>query len=205
MDELRSPLAVYPSDTTVGQQRSARRTLAGIIGALAAGTILTLVPQEESGRTVKVDIDSRGAARVTHVAGRQYLKAYRDVAGVATACDGITKGVRIGQSYSEAQCAALLERELVVHAEGMLACSPGLRRPGWDYPRAAALSLTYNIGVGGFCRSRVRQLFDAGNLIGACNAFLSWNKARVKGRLQALPGLTTRRTRERALCLKGVV
>ena len=86
-----------------------------------------------------------------------------------------------------------------------MACSSGLRQPGRDYQRAAAVSLAYNIGIAGFCGSTARKKFDAGDVIGGCNAFLSWNKARVGGVLRPVKGLTARRERERALCLKGVV
>lgn len=200
---FRNPLGVYANDRTV--TAPGRKTLAGLIGAIGAAIILTVVPKEESGRTVEVTINKDGAATVQHVAGKQYLKAYLDIAGIPTACDGITRGVKMGQTYSEAQCAKMLERELVIHAEGMLRCSPGLRKPGMDYPRAAALSLTYNIGVGAFCNSTARKRFDAGQTVGGCNAFLAWNKARVGGQLRPVAGLTKRRERERQICLKGTV
>lgn len=202
---LRNPLGLYAGDRAAAGPVTRGRTLAGLIGAVAAAIALTVVPREESGRTVEVAIAPDKTATVRHVAGKQYLKAYLDIAGVPTACDGITAGVRLGQSYTEAQCAALLERELLEHAEGMMRCSPGLRSPGMDYPRAAALSLTYNIGVGAFCRSSVRQRFDRGDVIGGCNGFLAWNKARVNGVLRPVAGLTARRQRERTLCMKGLV
>lgn len=179
-------------------------TLASIIGIAAAALVMKSVPEDESGRHVDVTITQDGTAAVKHIRGPQYLRAYLDIAGIPTACDGITKGVRMGQVYTEAQCAMMLERELVIHAEGVMKCSPGLQGRGRDYQRAAAVSLAYNIGVAGYCGSTAARRFNAGNYRGGCDAFMSWNKARVGGVLRPVQGLTNRRARERAMCLKGL-
>ena len=105
----------------------AAKTLAGILGsATAAAMLLTSIPAEESGRKVAVTIAPSGAATVRHIAGRQYLNAYLDVVGVATACDGITKNIKIRMRFTEAQCTVMLENALIEHAEGVIACVPGL-------------------------------------------------------------------------------
>lgn len=39
---------------------------------------------------------------------------------------------------------------------------------------------------------------------GGCDAFLSWDKAKVRGVLRPVAGLTRRRNEERAVCLRGV-
>lgn len=188
-------------------------TLAAVIGFAAAAIVLTDVPKDESGRNVDVTISEDGSAKVTHISGPQYLRAYLDVAGIPTACDGIIrvngKPVRIGDVFTEDQCAGLLEKELVKHAAGMMRCTPAFR----NYPDkeaigptlAATVSFTYNVGEGGYCGSTAARLFNAGDWRGACNSFMRWNKARVKGVLQPVRGLTSRRQRERVLCLKGVV
>lgn len=178
--------------------------LVALIGAPAAALLFELVPLEESGRKVEVAIaaDQRSVA-VRHVSGPQYLKSYLDIAGVPTACDGIAdKRIKPGQTYSEAQCAAMLEEALVRHAAGAMRCSSGLREHGKGPLRAAVISFTYNVGIGGFCGSTVRERIDAGDLAGGCRALLSWNKARVRGKLVPVRGLTLRRQREAALCRK---
>ena len=180
-------------------------TLASVIGIAAAALVMQTVPEDESGRHVKVSITQDGTATVQHVRGPQYLRAYLDIAGIATACDGITKGVKMGQVYTEAQCAMLLERELVIHAQGVMNCTPGLKPERLAPQRAAAVSLAYNIGVAGFCRSTAARRFNAGDIRGACQAFMSWNKAKVRGVLRPVQGLTSRRARERAMCLKGII
>lgn len=179
-------------------------TLAAIVGLLSATLLLVETPKEESGRTVHAVVAQDGTATVTHVAGPQYLSAYRDIAGIPTACDGITGGVKMGQRYSEAQCAALLERELVAHAQGVMRCTPRLAEPGRDYQRVAAVLLAYNIGVGGYCGSSAARRFNAGQWQAGCDAFTLWNKARVNGVLRPVAGLTARRGRERAICLRGL-
>lgn len=71
----------------------------------------------------------------------------------------------------------------------------------------AMFCLLYNIGVGsadpkkpgGFTRSTVRRLSNAGDIQGAADAFLMWNKA--KGKISA--GLVKRRAQERAMFLDG--
>lgn len=184
-----------------------RKTLAGVIGAIGAAALLVSIPAEESGRKVEVAIAPTGEATVRHVSGPQYLRAYRDIAGIPTACDGITRGVRIGQNFTEAQCAAMLERELVVHAEGVLACTPSLRldRPGRDYQRFAAVSLAYNIGVPAFCGSTAHRLFEAGHWSAGCDAFRLWNKSTVNGRRTVVRGLVLRRSREWEACVTNVL
>lgn len=179
-------------------------TLAAIVGLLSATMLLVETPKEESGRTVQATVAANGTASVKHVAGPQYLAPYLDIAGVPTACDGITKGVKMGQRYTEAQCAAMLERELVVHAQGVMRCTPALAGDGRDHQRVAAVLLAYNIGVGAYCGSTVAKRFNAGQWRAACDAFGMWNKARVNGTLRPVAGLTARRGRERAICLRGV-
>lgn len=178
--------------------------LLALIGLPAAVVLLMEVPREESGRTVRAEIDAAGSVRLEHVSGRQYLRAYLDIAGIPTACDGITRGVRMGQVYTEAQCTAKLIEEIEIHARGALRCAPSLARPGRDYQRAAAISITFNIGVGGFCGSSIRRAFEAGDIEYACDRFLPWNKARVRGSLRPVRGLTLRRQREREICLTGL-
>jgi lysozyme len=185
-------------------QRIAGGGLAAIVGLATAQMLLTSIPSDESGRKVRVEIDKAGVAKVHHVSGRQYLRAYLDMVGVATACDGLTsyKGrkIRIGDQFTEDQCAVMLEEELVVHAKGVMQCTPGLALtiPRRDHARFAAVSLAYNVGVGAYCGSTARVRFNAGQIGAACEAITWWNKAGGK----VVNGLVARRKRERAECVK---
>ncbi len=190
----------------MAEPRPVKRTLAGIVGAAVATLILTLTPLEESGRRVAVRIDPvTQAATITHLGGPQYLRVYLDVVGVATACDGLTRGMRPGMRFTEAQCNAMLEAELVVTATAIRRCSPGLFDGRHDYPLAASVLLAHNIGSGGYCGSTAARLLRTGQIRAGCDAFLSWDKVTMRGRKVRLQGLADRRQRERALCLRGAV
>lgn len=128
-------------------------------------------------------------------------KAYRDVVGIPTVCFGETRGVKMGDTYTVDECKVMLGEALVEFEKGMTKC---LTSPATipDKTYVATLSLSYNIGVGAFCKSTVAKRLNAGDIKGACNAFLSWNRG---GRpLRVIPGLTRRRQEERALCLEGI-
>jgi lysozyme len=181
-------------------------TLAAVVGVVAAGALFALVPKEESGRTVDVSIASDGAATLRHLQGRQYLTGYLDIAGVGTACDGITryqgKPIAKGQRFTEAQCTAMLEAELVTHAAGVMKCTP-FNKDRQPFQIVAAVSFAYNVGTGAWCGSTAAKRAMAGNIAGMCDGLLAWNKARVGGVLRPVAGLTKRRNRERQYCLTG--
>ena len=155
-----------------------KKTLAGIVGVTAAALLFVTIPKDEG----------------------TSLKAYRDIVGVWTICQGDTNNVRPGYIATAEECRERLERQLILHAEPVMRCTPRLRESGRDYQRAAAVSLAYNIGVNAYCRSTVDRRFDAGNWRGGCDAFLMWNKA--GGRV--IRGLDLRRRREREICLRGL-
>jgi len=215
--DITGDIGSHISDTAGGSVppaavRSAKITLATLVGAAVAVALGVAIPKEESGRTVTAGLDKDTGALVTkHVAGRQYLKAYLDIVGVATACDGLTsyKGrpVRIGQTFTEAQCSTALEEALIEHAQGVMRCTPGLaispntategRRAG---PRFAAVSLAYNIGVSRYCASTAAKRYNAGNYAGGCEA-QTWFKY-AGGRV--VKGLVNRRAREYNVCVGGL-
>lgn len=180
----------------------ARKSLIGILGALAGLGVVTSTTLEESGRSVAATRGADGSVAITHIRGPEYRRAYRDVVGVWTICDGLTRGVRAGQVETREGCARRLEAELVMTAEAMMACVPTLREPGRDYQRWAIVSLAYNAGTPAICRSTVAKRFRARDWRGGCDAFLMWVKA---GRpLRVVRGLQLRRQREREICLRGV-
>lgn len=126
-------------------------------------------------------------------------KAYRDVVGVPTICFGETRGVKMGDTATAAECKTMLGNALVEFETGMRRC---LANPDKipDKPYVAFLSLSYNIGTGAFCKSTVVRRANAGDIRGACDAITMFNKA--GGRVVA--GLDRRRKEERKLCLEGV-
>ena len=142
-----------------------------------------------------------GAAAIALVGTWEGLRltAYRDVVGVPTVCYGETYGVKLGDKHTKAECDAMLMRSLRKHEVGMRKCLKNPDAiPGKSY--VAFVSLTYNIGVGAFCRSTARKRLNRGDVRGACNAAKWFNKA--GGR--TIKGLVNRRAAEHRLCLEGL-
>jgi lysozyme len=123
--------------------------------------------------------------------------AYRDVVGIPTICYGETKNVRMGQTATRAECDSMLVHSLVEHEDGMLKC---LRVALPEKTQQAFLSFTYNVGAGAFCGSTLLRKANAGDIRGACDELLRWDKA---GGV-VFPGLTRRRLAERSMCLQGL-
>lgn len=206
--------AAPPATPAAPTGRPGKKTLAGVVGIATASLLFVSIPADESGRQVDATVAADGTATIRHISGRQYLKVYLDIVGVATACDGITtyqgRPLRKGMAFTEEQCTEMLEEELIKHAEGVMRCTAGLALtiPNVDHERFAAVSLAYNVGVGraatakrkgaGYCGSTVARRFNERRYREGCDALLMWNKA--GGR--AIQGLTNRRKRERTVCLR---
>jgi len=127
--------------------------------------------------------------------------AYYDPPRIPTICYGDTHGVRMGDTATLEECKTRLNTSLDKFSTAIDKCVPT------DLPErtyVAFLSAAYNIGAPAFCSSSMARRANAGNLQGACDALLMWDKATIGGIKVALPGLTRRRTEERALCLEGV-
>ena len=141
------------------------------------------------------------AAAVALVGAWEGLRttAYRDVVGIPTVCFGETRGVKMGDKYTVDECKAMLGDALVEFEMNMRGC---LKEPDAIPAKSyvAFLSLSYNIGSRAFCKSTVARRANAGNIVGACDAILMWNKA--GGRV--IKGLVNRRKEERKICLEGI-
>mgnify|MGYP001600167175 CR=1 FL=1 len=126
-----------------------------------------------------------------------YTHAYRDIVGVKTICYGHIEGVKMGDYRTPGECKAMLAEDLPRYQAMVKRGVPKIE----DYPlpvQVAVLSLTYNIGGGGFAHSTVARRLNAGDRKGACDAFMMW----VKAGGRTVKGLVNRRRAERALCLK---
>ena len=126
------------------------------------------------------------------------LKAYRCPAGVLTIAWGRTKGVKAGDTCTQEQADQWLMEDLAEFADGVKRM---LARDASSTELGALVSLAYNIGLSGFKGPTVLRKHNEGDRQSAARAFALWNKARVNGVLQVLPGLTARRAREAALYL----
>lgn len=143
------------------------------------------------------------------------LNSYRDIVGVWTICYGETKGVGPGMKATKQECDELLGASISSHEQGMRRClknpGPTLKERAASFsaktdgiptgPYVAFVSLSYNIGYGGFCNSSLPRLINAGNIRAACNALPAFNRAGGK----VVQGLVNRRAAEhQQLCLAGL-
>lgn len=127
-----------------------------------------------------------------------YTDPYRDIVGVWTVCYGETAADGVAmRRYTPQECKEMLPKSLVKYDDGIRKC---LSRELPDGMRVAFLSASYNIGISAFCRSSMARLANEGDLRGACDALLAWDKAGGK----TVKGLHNRRLDERRVCLKGI-
>ena len=127
------------------------------------------------------------------------LKAYKCSAGVDTIGYGHTSAagepkVTPRMTITAAEAENILKRDLTQYERAVTKAVTVKPTPNQF---AAMVSLCYNIGSGNFAGSSVVRRLNAGDVKGAAEAFLLWNK--VHGR--ALAGLTRRREAERKLFL----
>ena len=95
------------------------------------------------------------------------LSAYLDGSGIPTICQGITKGVHMGQVATVEQCKSMNT------AEAMSSIRVIRRTLQGNHPEAriAALAdLQYNTGTGNWMASTARRKLNAGDIRGGCDA-----------------------------------
>lgn len=143
---------------------------------------------------------------ISYFEGRS-LVAYVDPVGIPTICDGATKGVKLGDKATPAQCDARTTADLLEAISIVQGCADVPMNPN---QLAAFASFTYNVGSGkkgvkdGFCvlkngnKPTIIKRLQAGNYTGACDGLLAW----VNAGGRKLNGLVKRRQAERELCLR---
>lgn len=95
---------------------------------------------------------------------------YYDGAGVATICYGETKGVKVGETRTKAQCDRQLQESISSHAkvfDGIPSSTP-------DVVALGVLDMAYNIGVTGFNNSKVKKAIIKGDYRMASKYVLEW-------------------------------
>jgi lysozyme len=138
------------------------------------------------------------------------LTAYYDVAHVQTVCTGHVV-LPADKSWMDdgvtmEECLQVMQQD-VRRFERVL---NGSVRPEVKLSQEmvnALISLAYNIGEAAFASSTVVKRLNAGDLVGAADAFLMWRYARVRlkdGTYEKRPVLLSRRESERQLFLSGV-
>jgi len=129
-------------------------------------------------------------------------KAYRDIGGVWTVCYGETRGVRPGDTYTDAECHAMLQAGLLEYRAGLHGYfnNDTINLRLTPHRDAAYVSLAYNVGIRGAGKSTATRRLNAGDIAGGCQALGWWNKA--GGRV--VRGLVNRRAEETQLCMQGL-
>lgn len=141
---------------------------------------------------------STGLDLIKHFEGFE-PKAYLCPAGVLTIGYGSTgKHVTRGQTITQAEATALLAKDVVRFEDAVNKLGVKLTQNQFD----ALVAFVYNVGERSFNASTLVKRLKAGDMTGAAAQFAVWNKARVKGVLTVLKGLTTRRSAEAALFRK---
>lgn len=141
-----------------------------------------------------------GCACLEKSEGKKSFK-YKDSAGLWTI--GIGHLIKEGERFTtltDKEIYDLLKSDVAVaEADVNRMVKVALTQNQFD----ALVCLVFNIGGGNFYKSTLLKLLNAGDYKGAANEFIKWNKARVKGELVEITGLTARRERERALFFTG--
>jgi lysozyme len=130
-----------------------------------------------------------------------YLTAYLDIVGVPTIGYGCTEGVteedvKNKRTITEQEAIDMMMGELEQFERGVNAC---VKVPINQNQFDALVSFSYNLGLGSLQKSTLLKLLNAGDVSGAAEQFLRWNKA---GGVE-VKGLTRRREAERSLFLKS--
>lgn len=165
------------------------KPLIGVVGAIA-GVSITVV-----GMATDLIAPWEGLRTV----------GYYDIVRVPTYCYGGTgPEAVVGRTYTMAQCRTQLAEDVRQHATAVGRCITRANVPPEVF--AATISLSFNIGEQGVCRSSVVRYINAGQFRQACDFLPRYNQARnrVTGRMRPIQGLTNRRAAERAFCLRGV-
>lgn len=127
---------------------------------------------------------------------------YEDSAGLPTIGYGhlIQPGEQL-TTLTEEQAQGLLRVDLERFEQ---AVNGLVATPIDQYQFDALVIFAFNIGVAGFARSTALRLTNAQDFAKVPAAMALWNKARINGKLQVLPGLVRRRAAEGELFLRGV-
>ena len=162
-----------------------------------------MAPQPSS-RAQKVALATAIATALAIPAEGLRRVAYYDPPGILTVCRGHTgPDVVKGKVYSLAECDAFMTQDMRQAVAAVERCVPGLP----VNVLAAFSDATFNIGSKIACdlkKSTAARMLRAGDYRGACYQLTRWNKAVILGVMLPLPGLTTRRGAEKALCLDGL-
>lgn len=123
---------------------------------------------------------------------------YTCPAGIITDGIGNTHNVKPGTRKTDEQIARDWEKNIDAAEKCVNAYAEG--KSLTDNTFSAVTSITFNVGCAGVRKSTLFSLLRQNHIEQACNQFPRW----VYGGGKILPGLVERRSKEKALCLKGL-
>lgn len=127
------------------------------------------------------------------------LTSYLCPANVWTIGYGATgPDIRAGMTWTQEKCEDRLTQDLIKFSSGVALLT---HTPISSNQLNAFVCLAYNIGLEAFRKSTALHRFNSGDIKGAAEAILMWDKAKVNGKAISLLGLRRRREEERRLFL----
>ncbi|MDE1156356.1 MAG: lysozyme [Acidobacteriaceae bacterium] len=136
-------------------------------------------------------ISDKGLALVKSFEGLR-LAAYTDSAGIWTIGYGSTANVKPGMVITQQQADDRLRADM---AQAEHAVNIGVRIALNQSQFDALCDFAFNVGIGNFLKSSLREVLNEGNFVDAPALFSQWTKAGGK----VLDGLVRRRAAEAAL------
>jgi lysozyme len=141
-------------------------------------------------------------------------RAYHDLGGVWTICDGHTKDVHEGDVADDPKCDADTAEDLLASAHEVLLCASVLN----SHHEQLRAAIRFQNNTGHFCASSAAPLFKAGKLKAGCDKLLAYigivTKQPMKGKsvvsvrrmrsgkyYNVIRGLINRRNTEHAICV----
>ena len=163
-------------------------------GIQSGGTSSNTTPRPTGGSgSSDGNINSKGLNVVKSFEGLR-LDSYLDPVGVWTIGYGTTSGIRGGMHITQSQAESYLKQDLDRFEQAVKsAVKVSLNSDQFS----ALVSFAYNVGEGALDSSTLLRKLNQGDYQGAASEFARWNK----GDGVELPGLTRRRSAEKALFL----
>ncbi len=182
------------SIANLGNGSSSGNTSSNSGGIQAGGTSSNTTPRPTGGSgSSDGNINSKGLNVVKSFEGLR-LDSYLDPVGVWTIGYGTTSGIKAGMRITQAQAESYLKQDLDRFEQ---AVKSAVKVSLSSDQFSALVSFTYNVGEGALNSSTLLRKLNQGDYQGAASEFARWNK----GDGVELPGLTRRRSAEKALFL----
>lgn len=167
-------------------------------GALGICSVISIIAVMYSSYGDEITLSPAGAEIIGNAEGCR-RNPYKCPADVLTVGIGSTEysGLPIepNRIYTDLEIAERWKNDIQVAEKCVNQYGNGYQLPQSVFD--AATSITFNVGCGAMRKSTMFKYLNAGKYEQACNELSLWTKAGGK----TLPGLVSRREKEKALCL----